>query len=97
MMDRFSPSSLLGFETFGTAIGLAVVAGALSLLTPALSVLTGTLAALAIAAAGAAAYLDPLGPLGPFRGLILGVSLVPLWVAERGIARRGPQAAVAVP
>jgi hypothetical protein len=112
--------SLLGFETFGTAVGLALVVGALSLVAPPLTVLAGTLAALAIAgwaslryrehlpprwagssarwaavaaaSAGALVYLDPPGVMAPFRGLVLGVGLVPLWVAERTIARRAPAA-----
>jgi len=49
MNGRHPRSSLLGFETFGTAVGLAVVAGALSLIAPSLTVLVGTLAALALA------------------------------------------------
>ena len=39
----------LGFETFGTASGLAVVAGALSVVAPTFDVLTETLVALALA------------------------------------------------
>ncbi len=112
--------SLLGFETFGTAVGLALVAGALSLVAPTLTVLTGTLAALAIAgwaslryregrprrwagssarwltlaaaATGALVYLDPPGLMAPFRGLVIGIGLVPLWAGERPIARRPPAA-----
>ncbi len=112
--------SLLGFETFGTAVGLSLVVGALSLVAPMLTVLAGTLAALAIAgwaslryrerrplrwagssarwaalaatAAGALVYLDPPLAVAPFRGLVLGVGLVPLWVSERALARRAPAA-----
>ncbi len=104
-------ASLFAFDAFGTAVGLAVVSGALSLLVPTLGVLVGTLAALALAgwasiryqnrsfraraggrargaALGAVAltgilYLDPPGALAPVRGLLLGLGLVPLWVAER--------------
>ena len=107
--------SLLGFETFGTAVGLAMVAGALSLLAPTLTVLAGTLAALAIAGwaslrfreAGrrwwrgsnarwvslsaavvcGVVYLDPPGQMATFRGLVLGIGLVPLWVLERRSGR----------
>lgn len=39
----------LGFDTFGTACGLAVIAGALALLVPTLAALTATLVALAVA------------------------------------------------
>ncbi len=49
MSGRISAPSLLGFETFGTAVGLGVVVGALSLVAAQLSVLAGTLAALAVA------------------------------------------------
>jgi hypothetical protein len=122
MTGRPFPGSLLGFETFGAAVGLTIVAGALSLVAPDLTVLAGTLAALAVAgwaslryrgrpvpagnrsgtpwvalaaaAAGAVAFLDPPGLLGAFRGLILGIGLVPLWVAERKVARRASLAEV---
>jgi hypothetical protein len=39
----------LGFDAFGTACGLAVVTGALALLSPRLDALTAALAALAVA------------------------------------------------
>jgi len=39
----------LGFEAFGTAAGLALVTGALSVVAPFFTVLTGTLAALGVA------------------------------------------------
>ena len=39
----------LGFEPFGAAVGLALVSGALAILVPYLALLTGTLAALAVA------------------------------------------------
>lgn len=42
--------SRLGFEAFGAAAGLAVVTGALSVIAPFLTVLTGTLAALGFSA-----------------------------------------------
>jgi hypothetical protein len=48
-----SPSSLaqarLGFEAFGAASGLSIVVGALSVVAPYLTVLTATLALLAVA------------------------------------------------
>jgi hypothetical protein len=108
---RRRPSAGLGFETFGTAVGFALVSGALSLVDPTLTVVPGTLAALAVAAwavgrkrSGTRAlprptlpswgpvavlavagtlYLDPGAPWGPFRGLALGLGLVPLWWTER--------------
>jgi hypothetical protein len=49
MIGRLASPSRLGFETFGTAVGLGVVVGALSLVAGQLCVLSGTLAALAIA------------------------------------------------
>lgn len=113
-MSRAGPDvGEFGFDTFGTACGLAVVTGALALLTPTFNVLTATLVALALAgwasrhrtraegprggavfvapyvlsfgvlAAAVALFLDPRGTLGPCRGLLLGVALVPLWVTER--------------
>jgi hypothetical protein len=39
----------LGFDPFGTAVGLAVISGGLAITVPFLAVLTGTLAALALA------------------------------------------------
>ena len=115
MTDRTLTGSILGFETFGTAVGLAVVAGALSLIAPPLSVLVGTLAALALAGwasvryrtggprgsvgskarAGALVaaalagivYLDPPQAMEPLRAFLLGLGLVPLWVAERRTPR----------
>jgi hypothetical protein len=106
-------SGPLGFEAFGAACGLAVVAGALSVLAPGLSMLTASLATLAVAgwaagrrrteglgtgralrvvaylppfaalAAAGLLFLDPADPLGPWRGLALGLGLVPLWTVER--------------
>ena len=59
--------SLLGFETFGTAVGLSLVVGALSLVAPMLTVLAGTLAALAIAGSGFAPLPGaPPAPVGRF-------------------------------
>lgn len=60
MTGRGSPSVPLGFEAFGTACGLAIVAGALSAFAPALSMLTAALAALAVA--GWASLRAPAGP-----------------------------------
>lgn len=106
----------LGFDAFGSACGLAVISGGLSLVVPMFVPLTATLAALAVAgwasihrsgrmrvgrslvlavtygapfvalSVGAVVFLDPPGSLGAYRGLLLGVALVPLWAAER--ARR---------
>jgi len=103
----------LGFEAFGTSCGLALVAGALAAVAPALSMLTAALTALAIAgwaslrhrsgrgrpvaarsaatyvlplavlAAGAVLFVDPVSPLGAWKALLLGLTLVPLWVVER--------------
>jgi len=58
----------LGFEAFGTACGLAVVVGGLSLLLPGLATLTGTLTALAVAGWAAGRRRGPDGGHGP-RGL----------------------------
>jgi len=49
MTDRRDGTVGLGFEAFGTACGLAVVSGALSLLAPAFDGLTLALVALALA------------------------------------------------
>ena len=103
----------LGREAFGTAVGLAVVVGALSVVLPAFDALTGTLVALAVAgwASGhrrgngaprwrpgsigasrvalavlgiaVAGFVDPPPPIATYRGLALGLGVVPLWWAER--------------
>ncbi len=49
MTPTVSPSVPVEFEAFGAAVGCAVVAGALSIVTPFLSALTAALAALAVA------------------------------------------------
>lgn len=49
MTERRTPTGELGFEAFGTACGLAVVVGGLSVVLPAFDILTATLAALAVA------------------------------------------------
>jgi hypothetical protein len=49
MSERGAVPSVLGFEVFGAAVGLAVITGALAVVAPSLSALTGVLAALAIA------------------------------------------------
>jgi len=49
MTEPFVPTGGLGFEAFGTACGLAVVAGALSVVAPMCDALTVTLVALAVA------------------------------------------------
>jgi len=50
--EPFLPTGPLGFEAFGTACGLAVVAGALSVVAPTCDALTVTLVALAVAGWG---------------------------------------------
>lgn len=113
--------SPLGFEAFGTACGLAVVAGAVALLAPGLTMLTGALVALAVAgwaslhrpasgrrptsiaylppfailAVAGGVFLDPTAPLGSGRALLLGLSVVPLWVVERGAPRRSSRGLLA--
>lgn len=105
---RFPP---MEFEVFGSAMGVGLVAGALSVLEPFLAALAGTLAALALAgwasmiarrgggwtalvrpdrllalgllAGGAFAYGYPGPELLPFRGLLVTLAVVPLWLAER--------------
>jgi hypothetical protein len=59
---RLSPA--LGFEPFGAAVGLSVISGSLAIVLPYLTVLTGTLAALAVAAWAAEARRDPRGAFG---------------------------------
>lgn len=99
------------FDAFGAAVGVGVVSGALSVVEPFLTALTGTLAALALAGwitllrqrgaglaelgrPGTAVALSVLvggttifflapGPLTILRGLVLGLALAPLWLAER--------------
>jgi hypothetical protein len=113
MSRTLLPTGELGFEAFGTACGLAVVAGALSVVAPMFDLLTATLAALALAGwaalhrrdgrpsglsprwwapytlpfallgAATVVFVDPPGPAGPCRALLLGLGLVPLWVLER--------------
>jgi len=103
----------LGFDTFGTACGLAVVVGALSVIAPTFDALTATLVALALAGwaslhrrgavplpswpgssvvygvsfgllgAAAVVFLDPPAPFVPWRSLVLGLGVLPLWSAER--------------
>jgi len=120
MTDPKRPTAPLGFEAFGTACGLAIVAGALSALAPALSMLTAALAALAVAgwaslrrssgpvkaaptrlarvylvpfgalAAAGVLFLDPVAPVGPWRALVLGLGLLPLWSTERFRPRSSP-------
>jgi len=116
MSEPADPGGGLGYEAFGTACGLSVVSGALSLLVPGLTILTATLVALAVAgwaslrgrdgrgpperrreieryapplavlAAAAVLFLEPPAPAEPWRALLLGLGVVPLWMAER----RGP-------
>ena len=108
----------LEFETFGVAVGCALVSGALSLAAPFLDALTGALAALAVAgwlsalrrrrsSSGEWLQLTPLaaistlglaaglflfapGAVAPFRGLLLALGLLPLWLVERR-RRSGPR------
>jgi len=113
-MQRSLNAAELGFDTFGTACGLGLVAGALAIVVPTFAVLTLTMVALALAGwvalhrqatpragrgdglggartvglevlSAAAVLFFVLPPaLGAWRGLLLGLGLVPLWVAERG-------------
>lgn len=113
MTGRGPGAGELGFEAFGAACGLAIVAGGLSVVLPAFDALTATLVALAVAGwasihrressgrlgtagslragtlsfavlgVASVAFLDPPGPLAPWRALVLGLGVVPLWVAER--------------
>ncbi len=73
---RALSASLFAFDAFGTAVGLAVVAGALSLLVPALAALVGTLAALAVAGWASIRYQNRrfrTPPGARARGAALGV------------------------
>jgi len=109
------PASPFEFEAFGAATGCAVVSGALSLIAPYLTALTGALAALAVAgwistlrrrsigatellrpallgslaglAIGVGIFLFAAPPLGTARGLLLALTLVPIWLLERRPAR----------
>jgi len=108
--DRGGLGGELGLEAFGTACGLAIIAGGLAVLLPSFDILTATLVALGVAGwasihrrgngggarpsgthllgfalLGAAVvnFFDPPGALGPWRALLLGLGLVPLWVVER--------------
>ena len=113
-MQRSLNAAELGFDTFGTACGLGVVAGALAIVAPTFAVLTLTMVALALAGwvalhrqgalrsgrggglggartialgllSAAAVLFFALPPaLAAWRGLLLSLGLVPLWVAERG-------------
>lgn len=113
-----------GRDTLGLAVGLALVAGGLSLVAPFLVALVGALAALAVAgwvvgrrrgtvagrparrarsaapigilAVGGALFVAPPEALVPYRGLLLALTLVPLWWETRdgrgrpGGRRMGP-------
>ena len=113
MTGPCSRAEELGFDAFGAACGLAVIAGALSLVAPGFGALTAALVALAVAGwaslhrrdpnqlrpptrstaaavvpwalLGGAATLFFAPPVGfaPWRALVLGASVVPLWAAER--------------
>ena len=118
MSDTRTLLEAAGIDAFGTAVGLAVISGALAILTPFLAELTAALAALALAAwlvagggtvalrhrlpsggwwafvplaAGAGVFLGFSSvPVGE-RALLLGLSLVPLWVAERRRRNASPE------
>lgn len=121
MTGEAGSEGALGFEAFGTACGLAVVAGALAVVTPMLDGLTVTLVALALAgwaslhrregrisgrfltarpthlaafavlATAVGLFFDPPPTVAPWKALLLGLALVPLWASERWpLSARGP-------
>lgn len=82
MTDPSGDALRLGLETFGTAVGLAVVVGALSIVAPDLAVVPGTLAALAVAGWSALQRRTGRGPralVGGFRGIALAAAAVGGW------------------
>ncbi len=111
-------SHTLELDTFGLAVGTALIAGGLSVVAPFLAALVGALAALALAswamalgsgrwtrarwrssgpglvalALGALGFLDPPTALSAYRGLVLAIGLVPLWVLERRASDRPARA-----
>lgn len=104
----------LELDTFGLAVGTALIAGGLSVVASFLAALVGALAALALAswamalgpdrwtrgrwrssgpglaalALGALGFLHPPTGLIAYRGLVLALGLVPLWVLERRASER---------
>lgn len=104
-------ATTFGFDAFSMAVGLAVIAGGLSLLRSDLDGLVAALAALAVAGAvvtggspravrrwrpsapgagalvvfatGGGLFLAGPALIAPWRGLLLGVSLLPWWLVER--------------
>ena len=119
MSSPTTSSGEIGREAFGTACGLAVVAGGLSVVAPMFDLLTVTLVALALAGWSSAhrrgagvrrplaaclgtyglpfcvlagvtlVFFDPPGPVAPWRALLLGLGVVPLWTVERRRPARG--------
>ena len=118
-MTDWGPSTrYFEFETFGVAVGLALVCGALSVFFSVLDAPTATLAALALAGwlslarrtgalhrdrfdrrnvaalvglgATSAVYLSPPTVLVPVRGLLLAMSLVPLFLLQRSATSYPP-------
>jgi ABC-type spermidine/putrescine transport system permease subunit I len=105
----------LELDVLGASVGVALVSGALSVVAPPLSALTGALSVLAVAgwlaltrptratfrrtfarapsvafvclAIGAGVFLGASGADERYRGLILGLSLVPLWAVSRRVPR----------
>jgi hypothetical protein len=115
------PGHDLGREAFGTASGLAIVVGALAVVSPPFGTLTATLVVLALAgwasahrraygglasvarspgtfgaafaALAAASIVFAAAPTAfvPWRALLLGLAVVPLWGAERRRPAGRPQ------
>lgn len=119
MNDAGPVTASHGREAFGTACGLAVVSGALSIVAPVFDALTATLVALAVAAwasvhrrgstplvrsvravgsafallgVGVVVFVDAPPPTGPWRALLLGFAVVPLWAVEQRPRARGGRA-----
>lgn len=86
----------LGFEAFGTAAGLALVVGALSIVAPSLTILVATLASLAVAGWASTVrtdgrYVELRGPrivglVSVGAGVVAYVGAPPGTVSFRGLA-----------
>lgn len=82
MSEAQAPPGALGFETFGTASGLAIISGAIALVVPMFTMLTVVLATLALAGWASLRHRKRRDPVRPAAvGLLLAVGLFAAAVA----------------